>query len=159
MKTVKFISDNTPESEPNILRIVQRDDGDIEMSISIKHRQERGISIRASGSRLRSNYKVIKLFSEIIDTINEEDKREEYKRINFDNINFSDEIIDMNEALKDIPPITYDRIKELLKYTIEVCGDKENSKYSSHYEDFIEELMERIGMTEEEYNELFEEDN
>lgn len=72
MKMCKFISDNTPNSEPNILTIVQRDDGDIEMCICVRHRQENGISFRASGSRLKNWSKIIKRFSEIIDLINEE---------------------------------------------------------------------------------------
>jgi hypothetical protein len=71
-KICKFVSDNTPNSEPNILTMVQRDDGDIEFCISRYHPQERGISIRASGSRLKNYAKVIKLFSQIIDLINEE---------------------------------------------------------------------------------------
>ena len=68
-----FVSDNTPISEPNVLRICQRDDGDIELSVSVRHPQERGISIRASGSRSKNYAKIIKKFSEIIDIINEEE--------------------------------------------------------------------------------------
>ena len=70
-KKCNFISDNTPQSEPNILTIVQREDGDIEMRISVRHSQERGISFRASGSRLKNWGEIIKRFSEIIDLINE----------------------------------------------------------------------------------------
>ena len=75
-----------------------------------------------------------------------------------------DSIIRYSECLKLIRELnkprvlTFDRLKELLKRTIEVCGDKENTKFSSYYDEFIEELMKEIGMTEEEYNELFEED-
>ena len=66
----------------------------------------------------------------------------------------------VNDSIDTIkyPKLTYERLKELLKCTIEVCGDKENSKYSSHYDEFIEELMKEIGMTEEEFDELFEEE-
>lgn len=71
-KQCLFVSDNTSFSEPNVLRICQRDDGDIELSVSVRHPQERGISIRASGSRFKSYAKIIKKFSEIIDLINEE---------------------------------------------------------------------------------------
>lgn len=71
-KVCKFISDNTPVSDPNILTISKREDGDIEMHISIRHKTEKGISIRASGSRLKNYAKVINLFSQIIDLLNEE---------------------------------------------------------------------------------------
>ena len=71
MKSCRFISDNTPESTPNILHLVQRDDGDIEMRISIRHEQESGISFRASGSRLKNHSEIINLFSQIIDLINQ----------------------------------------------------------------------------------------
>ncbi len=73
-KMCRFISDNTPNDTPNILTMVQRDDGDIEFCVSVYHPQERGISVRASGSRLRNYAKVIKLFSQIIDLLNEEEK-------------------------------------------------------------------------------------
>ena len=73
-KMCKFVSDNTPYEEPNTLTMVQRDDGDIEFSISVRHPQESGISIRASGSRLRNYAKVINLFSQIIDLLNEGEK-------------------------------------------------------------------------------------
>lgn len=72
MKYCHFISDNTPSSNPNVLTIVQRDDCDIELCVSVRHEQERGISVRASGSRLRNYAKIINLFSQIIDLINEE---------------------------------------------------------------------------------------
>ena len=72
MKYCHFISDNTPSSSPNVLTIVQRDDCDIERYVSCNHEQERGISVRASGSRLRNYAKIINLFSQIIDLINEE---------------------------------------------------------------------------------------
>lgn len=72
MKSCKFVSDNTPNSTPNILHIVQRDDGDIEMRISVRHEQESGISFRSSGSRLKNYAKIISLFSQIIDLINQE---------------------------------------------------------------------------------------
>lgn len=72
MKYCHFVSDNTPNSNPNVLTIVQRDDCDIELRVSCNHEQERGISVRASGSRLRNYAKVINLFSQIIDLINEE---------------------------------------------------------------------------------------
>ena len=71
-KMCKFVSDNTPDSVPNILTMVQRDDGDIEFCISVYHPLERGISVRASGSRLKNYAKVINLFSQIIDLINED---------------------------------------------------------------------------------------
>lgn len=71
-KRCMLVSDNTSFSEPNVLRICQRDDGDIELSVSVRHSQERGISIRASGSRLKNYAKIIKKFSEIIDLIIEE---------------------------------------------------------------------------------------
>ena len=74
MKVCHFVSDNTPNSSPNVLTIVQRDDCDIELCVSCNHEQERGISVRASGSRLRNYAKVINLFSQIIDLINEENK-------------------------------------------------------------------------------------
>lgn len=74
-KVCKFISDNTSHETPNVLTVVQRDDGDIELSISVRHPQERGISIRASGSRLRNYANVISLFSQIIDLLNEEEIR------------------------------------------------------------------------------------
>ena len=73
-KMCRFVSDNTPNEAPNILTMVQRDDGDIEFCISVRHPQESGISIRASGSRLRNYAKVINLFSQIIDLLNEEEK-------------------------------------------------------------------------------------
>ena len=72
-KMCRFVSDNTPASEPNILTMVQRDDGDIEFNVAVYHHQERGISIRASGSRLKNYAKVINLFSQIIDLLNEEE--------------------------------------------------------------------------------------
>ena len=59
-KSCIFVSDNTPVSEPNVLRICQRDDGDIELSVSVRHPQERGVSIRASGSRSKNYAKIIK---------------------------------------------------------------------------------------------------
>lgn len=71
-KVCHFVSDNTPNSSPNILTIVQREDCDIELCVRVMHEQERCISIRASGSRLRNYAKVINLFSQIIDLINEE---------------------------------------------------------------------------------------
>lgn len=74
MKYCHFISDNTPSSNPNVLTIVQRDDCDIELCVSCSHDQEQGISVRASGSRLRNYAKVINLFSQIIDLINEENE-------------------------------------------------------------------------------------
>ena len=77
MKDCMFISDNTPTSEPNILRIYQRDDGDIELEVYVRHHQERGISVRASGSRKRNWAKIINLFSQLIDEINKEDNRYE----------------------------------------------------------------------------------
>ena len=73
-KMCHFISDNTSISEPNILTLVQRDDGDIEFNVHVHHSQERGISIRASGSRLREYAKVINLFSQIIDIINSDSR-------------------------------------------------------------------------------------
>lgn len=71
-KICKFISDNTSKESPNILTIAQRDDKDIELLISVRHPSERGISIRASGSRLRNYAKIINLFSQIIDLLNED---------------------------------------------------------------------------------------
>ena len=71
-KTCKFVSDNTPLTEANVLRISQRDDGDIEINISVRHLSERGVSIRASGSRFKKWGELIKKFSEIIDLINED---------------------------------------------------------------------------------------
>ena len=76
-KKCMFVSDNTSYETPNILTMVQRDDGDIEFCVSVRHPQERGISIRASGSRLRNYAKVINLFSQIIDLLHEEEKRGE----------------------------------------------------------------------------------
>ena len=73
IKSCHFISDNTPDSEPNVLIIAQREDGDIELRTCIRHHQESGISIRASGSRLKNYAKVINLFSQIIDLLNEEE--------------------------------------------------------------------------------------
>ena len=73
-KMCKYISDNTPTDNPNILTMVQRDDGDIEILTSIRHRQEGGISFRASGSRLKNYAKVIQKLSEIIDLINEDER-------------------------------------------------------------------------------------
>jgi hypothetical protein len=81
-KICKFVSDNTPVSEPNVLTICQRDDGDIELSVSVRHPQERGVSIRASGSRSKNYAKIIKKFSEIIDIINEEKEVEHEKEQN-----------------------------------------------------------------------------
>lgn len=72
-KFCRFVSDNTPTSEPNILTMIQRDDGDIEFTVSVYHHQERGISVRASGSRLKNYAKVINLFSQIIDLMNDEE--------------------------------------------------------------------------------------
>lgn len=72
-KQAHFISDNTPGDEPNILRICQREDGDIEIKLTRRHLTERGVSIRAEGSRLKNNAKIIGLFSQLIDAINEED--------------------------------------------------------------------------------------
>ena len=72
-KICHFVSDNTPTSEPNTLIIAQRDDGDIELCVSRHHSQERGVSVRSSGSRLRNYGKIISLFSQIIDLINEEE--------------------------------------------------------------------------------------
>lgn len=77
MKLCRFISDNTPSLNPNVLTIVQRDDCDIELCVSCRHEQERGISVRASGSRLHNYAKVINLFSQIIDLINEESENVE----------------------------------------------------------------------------------
>ena len=74
-KVCKFVSDNTSYETPNVLTMVQRDDGDIEFCVSVRHPQESGISIRASGSCLRNYAKVINLFSQIIDLLNEEDER------------------------------------------------------------------------------------
>lgn len=76
-KVCKFVSDNTPTSAPNVLTIAQRDDGDIELSVAVRHDQERGVSFRANGSRLKNYAKVIRLFSEIIDLLNEEDSFDE----------------------------------------------------------------------------------
>ena len=76
-KMCKFVSDNTPDSEPNTLIMTQRDDGDIEFCVSVRHHSERGISIRASGSRLKNYAKVIDLFSQIIDALNEEENDNE----------------------------------------------------------------------------------
>lgn len=73
-KMCKFISDNTPTDNPNMLTMVQRDDGDIEFCVTVRHPQEHGISIRASGSRLRNYAKVIDKLSEIIDLINEDER-------------------------------------------------------------------------------------
>ena len=72
-KICRFISDNTPTPEPNTLIIAQRDDGDIELCVSKHHPQERGVSVRSSGSRLKNYGKIISLFSQIIDLINEEE--------------------------------------------------------------------------------------
>lgn len=78
MKIVQFVSDNTPKTSPNILTMCQRDDGDIEMRISVRNDGEGGISFRMSGSRLVGNKaKIIKKFSEIIDLINSD---EHYQR-------------------------------------------------------------------------------
>lgn len=74
-KVCRFVSDNTPYETPNVLTMVQRDDGDIEFCICVSHPQEHGISIRASGSRLKNYAKVINLFSQIIDLLNEEERR------------------------------------------------------------------------------------
>ena len=71
-KNCKFVSDNTPFESPNTLTISQRDDGDIELHISVRNETDRSVSIRASGSRLRNWGQVIKKFSEIIDLLNEE---------------------------------------------------------------------------------------
>lgn len=79
-KMCQFISDNTPDSEPNILTIVQRDDYDIELCFTKRNPSERGFSIRASGSRLRNYAKVINLFSQIIDVINEENEKNEQSK-------------------------------------------------------------------------------
>lgn len=81
-KICRFVSDNTPTSEPNILTMVQRDDGDIEFCVSVYHPQERGISVRASGSRLKNYAKVINLFSQIIDLINEDNERKQINDCN-----------------------------------------------------------------------------
>lgn len=75
-KICTFISDNTPKSSPNVLTLCQRDDGDIEMRITVRNDSERGISVRASGSRLKNYAKVINLFSEIIDLLSEEETHE-----------------------------------------------------------------------------------
>lgn len=72
-KQAHFISDNTPGDEPNTLRICQREDGDIEIKLTRRHLTERGVSIRAEGSRIKNNTKIIGLFSQLIDAINEED--------------------------------------------------------------------------------------
>lgn len=72
-KHAHFISDNTPGDEPNTLRICQREDGDIEIKLTRRHPTERGVSIRAEGSRIKNNAKIIGLFSQLIDAINEED--------------------------------------------------------------------------------------
>lgn len=72
-KMCKFVSDNTSYEQPNILTMIQRDDGDIEFCVAVRHPQEHGISIRASGSRLRNYARVINLFSQIIDLLNEEE--------------------------------------------------------------------------------------
>jgi len=71
-KHAHFISDNTPKDTPNVLRICQREDGDIEISLRSGHITERGVSVRAEGSRLKNNAKIIGLFSQLIDAINEE---------------------------------------------------------------------------------------
>lgn len=72
-KQAHFISDNTPGDTPNVLRICQREDGDIEISLRRGHLTERGVSVRANGSRLKNYAKIINLFSQLIDAINEED--------------------------------------------------------------------------------------
>ena len=72
-KVCRFISDNTPASTPNILTICQRDDGDIELRVSVRHDTEGGISVRASGSRLKNYAKVINIFSQLIDALKEEE--------------------------------------------------------------------------------------
>lgn len=73
VKSAHFISDNTPGDTPNVLRICQREDGDIEISLTRRHPTERGVSVRASGSRLKNYAKITNLFSQLIDAINEED--------------------------------------------------------------------------------------
>lgn len=73
VKSAHFLSDNTPGDKPNILRICQREDGDIEISLTRRHLTERGVSVRTEGSRLKNNAKIIGLFSQLIDAINEED--------------------------------------------------------------------------------------
>ena len=72
-KQCSFISDNTPESEPNTLIIAQRDDCDIEIALVRRNPTERGVSVRASGSRSKNYALIIRLFSQIIDLMNDED--------------------------------------------------------------------------------------
>lgn len=72
-KHAHFISDNTSGDTPNVLCIYQREDGDIEIKLTRRHLTERGVSVRASGSRFKNYAKIINLFSQLIDAINEED--------------------------------------------------------------------------------------
>lgn len=73
VKSAHFLSDNTPGDTPNILCICQREDRDVEISLTRRHPTERGVSVRAEGSCLKNNTKIINLFSQLIDAINEED--------------------------------------------------------------------------------------
>lgn len=43
-KMCRFVSDNTSHDEPNILTIVQRDDGDIEFCVAANHHQEQVVA-------------------------------------------------------------------------------------------------------------------
>lgn len=65
MKMVRFVSDYTPEETPNVLKIIQNDDGDVILDI-YEHKDNintSGVRFALSGSRLRKNH------AEIIQTL------------------------------------------------------------------------------------------
>lgn len=74
MKVTRFISDYTTTERPNSLNIMEREDGDIEITIS-QHRLNNSsvVVIAKNKSRLKNNHdKIHKLVSELIDLMNDE---------------------------------------------------------------------------------------
>ncbi len=52
MKSIRILSDYTPADKPNVLTILQDDQGDIHISMyEEKHDGERGVRIASSGTR------------------------------------------------------------------------------------------------------------
>ena len=71
-KKITFTSDY---SNDNKITFIQRDDGDIIISTSIKDESEHGVHFATGegGTRLRKNgYKILKKLSEIMDLLEEE---------------------------------------------------------------------------------------
>lgn len=71
-KHAYFISDNTPTETPNVLCISQKENDDIEISLRSGHLIEKDVLIKAKDSCVKNNDRIISLFSQIIDILNEE---------------------------------------------------------------------------------------